>query len=116
MQRSGDVIIARITQNYGTGITLGYRALMKLLAAGRFVSEARCTLLYGAERERIEMEGQTPMRPAKRKLIFQLDGSEEDDETSIPHSRAPLVPLYQLETRQKQANSSDEEGENKMEL
>ena len=46
MQRSGDVIIAKITHNDGTGITLGYRALLKLLAAGNFISEARRTLLY----------------------------------------------------------------------
>ena len=110
MQRSGDVIIAKITHNDGTGITLGYRALLKLLAAGNFISEARRTLLYRAERERLEMEGHTPLRPAKRKLCFHSDGSEEDEESRIPPSGTPLIPLSKLELRQEITNTSDEDG------
>lgn len=115
MQRSGVVIIAKIMQNDGTGITLGYRALMKLLAAGKFVAGARRTLLHEAERERLSLEGHTPVQPARRKLCFDSDSSDESEESIIPPSGTPLIPLENLDRETRRIDSSAEE-EGEMEL
>ena len=110
MQRSGSVIIAKIIQDDGASMTLSYRALMKLLAAGQFVSEARRTLLCEAERQRLSLEGHTPRQPVKRRLTYEdaYEGDTSENEGS-PIPPSGTVPFHMLEPEPLVISSDDEE-------
>ena len=72
---------------------LGCRALTKLMSSWKFVTDAKETLLDAGEREKLLLEGHTPIQPAKRKLDYAYnaeDGAESGDET-IPPSGTPTV-------------------------
>ena len=116
LQRSGCVIIAKIMHNDGTGITLGYRALMKLMTAGKFVAEAKEALLDAAEREKLFLEGATPMQSSKRKLEYDLEVFE-GAEDRIPSSGTPVATQQMPYLEDSQVfYITDEEEDNNMDL